>query len=716
MTSKMRELPNDRDFGLAFDYSVWTANSSVSLHNVPWNNDYRDIVRFADTAALDDYLANQTTPIITVPNTTYLRVGVPIRLSIPFNKAYRYNYLRAFNPAQPTGMGDTARAFYYFITDVQFVNPGVTQFMIQLDVWQTFGYDVTFGNCYIERGHIGIANENGFNNYGRDFLAIPEGLDIGGEYTIEKSVRREIASTRDFFVDGERMSDGEDIMIISGVDLEADPGTVDKPKLNTATGSKMHNLPNGANIYVFNDVQFDVFLNEFSGKSWITQAIMGIYSVPSGNPFGYPTETVFIGADEAVASKFLPGSPERQLENLPPMNNWRDSVTLPTRYAHLKKFLTYPYCVLEMTAYTGTPLVLKPECWNDNDGRVVILPFFAPPNPRLMFYPYRYNAGSVAPQTDELGVIHDGGEFLDMATGIFNFPTFSVMNNSYVAFLASNANSIPFQYSSAEWSQQKALNGAMNSYDQASKGIATSQSINQMEISASRSATNLANETAGYNAIVSGANSVVSGVTGKNPVGAITGVANAAAGWAIQTNQNNQSMGIATNLSRNVNEATNKQAGFMRDTNRDFAEFAAKGDYENQIAGIQARVQDAKLLQPTTSGQMGGDAFLLATFQWGYDLKVKLINGAALASVGEYWLRYGYAVQRFGRMPESFHCMTKFTYWKLRETYLTSSACPETFKQAIRGIFEKGVTVWQNPNDIGNIDIADNEALTGITL
>jgi hypothetical protein len=60
--------------------------------------------------------------------------------------------------------------------------------------------------------------------------------------------------------------------------------------------------------------------------------------------------------------------------------------------------------------------------------------------------------------------------------------------------------------------------------------------------------------------------------------------------------------------------------------------------------------------------------------------------------------------------------MTKFTYWKLKETYITSSLCPEVYKQTIRGIFEKGVTVWVTPTDIGNIDIASNEPIAGITL
>ena len=60
--------------------------------------------------------------------------------------------------------------------------------------------------------------------------------------------------------------------------------------------------------------------------------------------------------------------------------------------------------------------------------------------------------------------------------------------------------------------------------------------------------------------------------------------------------------------------------------------------------------------------------------------------------------------------------MTKFTYWKLSETYIKTGPMPEGFKQAIRGIFEKGVTVWADPTYIGTTDLAENKPLEGITL
>jgi len=256
----------------------------------------------------------------------------------------------------------------------------------------------------------------------------------------------------------------------------------------------------------------------------------------------------------------------------------------------------------------------------------------------------------------------------------------------------------------------------VNSYNQASNAIGTSKELNQISNSASQRQTALANETAGYNAMVGGASGLIGAAGRGDAVGALTGVAGTAADYAIRTNQNSMSNAISVGASQAGNRAQNQNSAYTRDTNLDYATFANKGDYENNIAGIQAKIQDANLIQPTTSGQVGGDAFLLAVYKWGYDLKLKMVSGAVMRQIGEYWLRYGYQVNQFSTMPATFQVMTHFTYWKLSETYITGASCPEQFKQAIRGIFEKGVTVWKNPNDIGTIDIANNQPLEGITL
>jgi len=715
--NQIHDLPTPNTSGHDFNYAVWTANTSVMLCNVSWNSDYRDIVSYGNRENLDNYLFNQSGPTTIIDSVTYAKVGRPIKISLPFNAAYRYNYLRAFNPAQPVSGGDVARAFYYFITDVEYITPNTTQITVQLDVWQTFGYDVQFGNCYVERGHIGIANQNGFADYGREFLAIPEGLDVGGEYEIAKRYSRRLATARDLSSAPAGQIGGNpdpttdyDVMVVTNVPIMEEPGTVDEPNLNSAGGSNFENLPNGCEVYIFNTAQFKKFMEEFSTKPWVTQGIISIMPIPQWSKYGIPHTQVFLG-ETVIASK--PGAGSLDRLSIPMAVDWRNTIDLG-RYANLHKFKTYPYMVLEMTSYTGTPLVIKPESWADPDATVVEVAHFAPPSPRIAMYPYRYNAGSAPAVTDKHGVLNDGGEFLDMATMISNFPTFSIVNNGYLGYLAANSNSIPFQHASADWSQSRALAGADTAYNNANTAMGLATGLTGRSISANTQQTTLANETAGWNALKSGANGMING---GSLVGAGMNVANTAADYAIGLNQRNQSMGISNSLAGDNTALSNSAALKTADSNKDYAQLAAKGDYANTIAGITAKVQDAKMIQPTSSGQIGGEAFNLATHQWGYDVKVKMLQAAAMNSIGEYWLRYGYQVNRFVQnIPTSFMVMEKFTYWKLRETYITSSACPETYKQAIRGIFEKGVTVWSNPADIGNIDIADNAPLTGITL
>lgn len=724
----MQELPNGSPgFGHDFNYAVWTANTTVTLANVTWNSDYRDAVYFdGGQVALDQHIDNNAGPVISIQGASYAAMGRPVRLQIPFSRANRFNYLRAYNPAQPITGGDTGQAFYYFVTDVRYVAPDTTEFMLQLDVWQTFVYGAQFGNCYIERGHAGVANENQFADNGRAFLTMPEGLDIGGEYQIVEQWSRTIASAR-----GKTPGDSGayDILVTSTVALNADPGTggdAPKPKLVSATGSQLENLPNGAETYIFQSLaHFKQFLEAFSDKPWVTAGIISIQAIPESSQYGVQSESTIIGGVSVLEVK--PGSLTNKKTEL--NTSWREKLVLGPlgRYQHLKKFLTYPYTVLEMTSYTGTPLLLKPEAWSDAHATVIEVPHFAQPGPRIMFYPYRYNAAQPGPDpvTDAYGVFNDGGEFLDMATGIFNFPSFSTVNDGYQMFMASNAAGIAYQHASADWSQQRATAGVQLSADQATGAIGTSQDISRQGINAATANTTLANETAGWQAIQSGANSLVRGGMGAagGPAGLAAGVANAAVGvanagasYAIQTNQNNQALGISNALASGTNQAQNDQAGMVRDTNKQYGDWAAKGDYQNVIAGINAKVQDARMIQPTTAGQVGGDAFNLATYKWGYDVKVKMLQPAAMASIGEYWLRYGYSVNRFGTVPGNFKVMEKFSYWKLRETYIRSSECPESFKQALRGILEKGVTVWSNPSDIGNIDLADNAPLEGIQL
>ena len=680
--------------GMEFNYSVWTQNTRVTLCNVPWNSDYRDIVKFEDQNALNTYINEQTGPQIRLDDMSFVPVNRPIRIEQPFNSVMRFNYLRASNPLQGPDY-EIQKDYYYFIQDVRYIAQNTTEIIVQLDVWQSFGYDVAFGNCYIERGHVLMAQQGANDNNGRDYLTIPEGMDLGGEYQISKTYSKSLASA----VGTESKDHPYSIMVISNQDLTKGAGDIENPMQNVAKGTNVENLPQGSDIYIFRNVRnFQQWLDAVHDKSWVTQGIVSIMAIPPFEPANIPVDQVSIsGVNAGGVFKLKGGTIPAVLLDV--AQNWRTDIlanrAIPTRYASLKKLMTYPYCVIELTTYTGTPIVLKPESLSGDGIDVAQYVHISPPSPRIMYVPNLYNAidgASVTGNAD--GTRFDPGEFFDMATTISNFPTFSTLNNSYVSFLASNKNALAYSHSSADWSQQKALAGNQLSYDQASKNIDT---FNQ--------STQVALEGQAMQAGIGLGSNVIGGAMAGGPAGAALGAIGSIGNLA----------GTASSMltTRRQQDITNDNSAYMRDTNKGYADFAANGDYSQAIAGINAKVQDAKMIQPTTSGQVGGEAFMLAKLGWGVHAKVKTLQPAAMAAIGEFWLRYGYAVQRWAKMPASLMVMSKFTFWKLKETYITSSRCPEPYKQAIRGIFEKGVTVWVNPNDIGNVDNATNTPRVG---
>lgn len=736
MAEGIKGAPNVYGAGLDFDYSVWTAGTRLDLVNVPWNNDYRDVVRFSNRNALNSYIDGLAPSGITIENLTYAKPGQDIFIGIPYNRVNRYNYLRAHNPLMPVG-GDIQKDFYYFILECEFVNPGVTRIRVQLDVWQTYIYDVQFGNCYVERGHIGIANTNAFNNYGRDYLTVPEGLDIGGEY--QQIVRRSDTVMRNALARSE--GDLGDILVISAVDLKADGGTVDDPKLNAATGSFVNGLPSGADIYWFSDPTFyKSFIATIADKPWLSQGIISVIVVPSLSRYW--------------GSWGLPSSEGQKLDGLylvPSrhsfMPNWRNNSeiinAIPERYRNLKKFFTFPYMAIEMTTWTGNPAVLKPELWNNPDAMVFERLGVMPPNTRAEFYPRGYNARNGAPVDNLWGLTDaqlesivdpnlrealrdgadDSGEYLDTTVRMANFPALPVINNMAIDYLAANKNQIAFNYQNADWAQQRALAGAQAQYDIATGAIGTNTRSGNIAQGTNQAAMANNNRTLAAQAIVNSISQGASGVgSALTPGGAggsaIVGLSQAGAtgiNAGIQTAANDAALGITNrNIRQNVaNE--NQQSALVRDTNIDLAKFAARGDYANDIAGINAKIQDAKLIQPSVSGQFGGEAINIEHDKLEISLRWKMLDYASMRIVGEYWLRFGYAIHSFINVPQDLKVMSKFTYWKMTQTYIKASNIPEGHKQAIRGILEKGFTNWSNPGDIGVIDIADNAPLGGIS-
>ena len=672
----------------------WPAGTIVELCRVPWDAQYRHIVEFSNRAAQRAYIAQRTETTHRIDRNIYIRPYAPVRVSLPVNTVLENNYVRVHNPAHPV-TNDVAMDFYYFILDARHVAPNTTELVLQLDVWQTYGHFHEPGHSYVERGHVGIANRNNDYRNGKQMLTVPEGLDVGNEYNIIHTVRENIADTNTCGV-----------IVWSTVHQYTNPkdpgyGDEDNPKLHTATGSTFEGVPNGANAYYFKTLDaFKSWISGLSLKPWASQGIIAVQAVPDLYRYNL---TVSSGSDMMGLSM---GETKPIATTV--AANWRNTVRnrLPEKYRHLDKLLTYPYTVIELTTNTGAPLILKPEQLQGSDIEIAEIPYFAQPSPRIIIHPKNYNKHHNANTPSGQ---HDGGEYLDFTTGIYDFPTFSVVNNGYMSFMASNRHGIQHQFDAADWSHSKALRGADQSFDQATMGMNAADAMTENQLSQMRGSHAIADQYGATRAGLSGLTSIGQGSLGGGP-GLIAGTMNAATtglGEAVARSERAAQQALAQGGVQQGAAIQSQLAGGIRDSNHDLATWAARGDYAQAQAALNARVQDAKMIQPTISGQMGGEAFNLAKDQWGYDVKIKTLHDGALRVIGDFWLRYGYAVNAALR-PSRLQVMEKFSYWKFQEYTIRDSIIPEQYKNVIRGIFEKGVTVWGNPDDIGYTKIDNN--------
>lgn len=722
------------DLPINASYASWSPDSRFRLVSVPWDSGYRNVVEFTSSQAQHDYFANL--PGLQVTKASMQRYGMPVRVDVPFNQASLYNYLVVEQPYT----FDTTKTYYYFVTDCTQVNANVTQLNVYLDVWQTYLFDRTWGQAYVERGHIGVANENQMAYHMRANLDIPEGLDCGSEYRIVKQADQHYLARKRH--DGETHPDetGRALVIVSTVDLTKDPGSVENPRLNTADGNVVSSIPSGANTFcIWGDDSINRFWAVMRTYPWVSQGIIGMWMVPATLVHGRDGFSVKMFGRDDTPQLYYPTELARKrlfqrVDHLISMDN----LALPQRYAHLKKFLTYPYCFVECVTTNGSQITMKPQYLDSDDVVLDSVEWVGAPSPRMWIMPRGYN----------------GDERYSMTFGFDDFPRLIGVSSGSAMWLASNANSLRYQRSSAEWSQSKTQMGINNAFAQANeradfaqrsttRSNLLSRNMAALSVNTANAQTStanqyaqmgvtLANEFSRYGAVMDGVGAIASS---SSPASALIGAGSVAIGQSMRESQANaqltldnaqrnastdisnsattQSMEYANqNRTSQTDDATSMARRFA-DQNRVLSTAVAQGDYENAIAGINARVQDAQLTPPSTVGTLGGEAALIALDDNMCQVRLRRINDAAIRNIGEVWLRYGYYVQRYMTLPARLKCMSHFAYWKCQDVELVRGAMPEEFKLTLKGILEKGVTVWSDPNIIATCDKGDNAPLPG---
>ena len=695
MSNQIQQLPGDMPtFGYAFDYDLWSPNTKVSLCRVNWDSGYKDVVDFGTAKDRDKYFEQLESVALYTEGTYVIRPNSPtVRLDIPYNKAIEYNYIVVSQGDAPIAGGE-GRKFFYFIHEVNYKAANSTEFVIQLDVWQTFYYGVTLLSGYVVRGHVGVQIANG--SYYHEIYDVPESIDIGENYDRPRWLHHEAV-----------FSQSSPILVSSTISLTKDPGTKKAANNPSAKSTNVNNMPMGLEcVALKSSPDFSYYMDKMGDFSWITIGMQRAVLAP-----------VRASVSKRIAAtnaNYPPRDPNKQViiwepptsRNVSPIvvNNlsktlketlW-DRSDYPKTSNIYRKIYAAPFTVIELYSTNGTSVSVNPRTQVDDTLRVEVF---------MGLVPW---AESISFRVASDRYMHMD----DLALVLRNFPTLPVVNNMANASIAAQSRSIQASRVNANWAQQRAIMGANVAMDNANIGANTASELQQMQAGANTRMTDYTNtrglQSSIINATTGMAGSAAGGIPGlaAGALGSGAGIAGQIHGAATAsqvTEMNNNTAARATNIG---NQGMLAAAA----NNQNMAIIGAKGDYAAAINAIDARVQDIAMTPPSMAGAVGGEMELVASRgSVDFIVRVKTIGDDAQTRVLRMFARYGYTINRFHKF-DGLNVMTQFSYWQVLDLSLDASniRANEMFLNALRGIMEKGVTVYTSPEYIGKNDFTGN--------
>lgn len=121
--------------------------TTVQLLRVPLRIDDENQMYFANQTAQNNYF--QSVIWKSLPSQTYQRENAYFRVDDDYDAIVtNCNYLRYRNAI--TGN----KWFYAYITEFEYKNPNTTFVHFKIDAYQTYLFDITWKDCFIEREHV----------------------------------------------------------------------------------------------------------------------------------------------------------------------------------------------------------------------------------------------------------------------------------------------------------------------------------------------------------------------------------------------------------------------------------------------------------------------------------------------------------------------------------------------------------------------------------
>lgn len=143
---------------------------------------------------------------------------------------------------------------------------------------------------------------------------------------------------------------------------------------------------------------------------------------------------------------------------------------------------------------------------------------------------------------------------------------------------------------------------------------------------------------------------------------------------------------------------------------RQVAELNAKEILENGKYASMAAIEDARNARPVEVCSYSGNPQADYMRTRGIQIKVKTQSDSAIRQTGDIFARYGYTLNQVWNVQETgLNLMKHFTYWKAAEIWVNDrKSSNNAINNFIHTLFINGVTVWNDPTEIGRINVYDN--------
>lgn len=164
----------------------------------------------------------------------------------------------------------------------------------------------------------------------------------------------------------------------------------------------------------------------------------------------------------------------------------------------------------------------------------------------------------------------------------------------------------------------------------------------------------------------------------------------------LNTNNTNASNNTNTSIAANNANTSNANAAASRNQTIDNAKRIMLNTRSNTNAAWRDLLNHAA--QPV--GAYGGDNFKQATGLDTLTVKVVTEDNGAIAAAGDYMLRYGIASNKLYNNPNLTPC-NHFTYWQAGDVWLTNNLAGNDALDTMRERLTDGVTIWNDPDEIG---------------